>query len=108
MARPSSSHSHSHCSGKEQPDTKRGSVCQVGWGIAMSNDDSRECQLLLIFVFQPANREETNITRRRRVKSDEKNSKLFSTSTKKIQKKQADITLDPPPNCRTPTEFSWG
>ncbi|TEA29169.1 hypothetical protein DBR06_SOUSAS29910002, partial [Sousa chinensis] len=46
-----------------------------------------------------ANRERNKYHKKKESKgSMSKNSKLFSTNTKKIQKEQADITLDPPPN----------
>uniref|UniRef100_A0A8I5P3P9 E2 ubiquitin-conjugating enzyme n=1 Tax=Papio anubis TaxID=9555 RepID=A0A8I5P3P9_PAPAN len=43
---------------------------------------------------------ETNTPKKKESKvSMSKNSKLLSTSAKRIQKELADITLDPPPNC---------
>ncbi|KYO26918.1 ubiquitin-conjugating enzyme E2 E1 isoform A [Alligator mississippiensis] len=51
---------------------------------------------------QPKHRteKETNTPKKKESKvSMSKNSKLLSTSAKRIQKELADITLDPPPNC---------
>ncbi|MEQ2222917.1 hypothetical protein ILYODFUR_031474 [Ilyodon furcidens] len=45
--------------------------------------------------------QEVNPPKKRESKASmSKTSKLLSTSAKRIQKELADITLDPPPNCR--------
>ncbi|KAG7235935.1 hypothetical protein INR49_023904 [Caranx melampygus] len=45
--------------------------------------------------------QEANTPKKRESKASmSKTSKLLSTSAKRIQKELADITLDPPPNCR--------
>uniref|UniRef100_A0A8D2JKW5 Uncharacterized protein n=1 Tax=Sciurus vulgaris TaxID=55149 RepID=A0A8D2JKW5_SCIVU len=48
---------------------------------------------------------QTNTPKKKESKvSMSKNSKLLSTSAKRIQKELADITLDPPPNCSPPKD----
>ncbi|CDQ95317.1 unnamed protein product, partial [Oncorhynchus mykiss] len=67
--------------------------------IGMSDEDSRASISSSSSTHQqleknaPKKREESKA-------SMSKTSKLLSTSAKRIQKELADITLDPPPNCR--------
>uniref|UniRef100_A0ABI7WZA0 Ubiquitin conjugating enzyme E2 E1 n=1 Tax=Felis catus TaxID=9685 RepID=A0ABI7WZA0_FELCA len=54
----------------------------------------------LIYTDCMQTEKETNTPKKKESKvSMSKNSKLLSTSAKRIQKELADITLDPPPNC---------
>uniref|UniRef100_F7HC17 E2 ubiquitin-conjugating enzyme n=1 Tax=Macaca mulatta TaxID=9544 RepID=F7HC17_MACMU len=78
-----------------------GAVCGVGWGFAMSDDDSRASTSSSSSSSSNQQTEkETNTPKKKESKvSMSKNSKLLSTSAKRIQKELADITLDPPPNC---------
>ncbi|KAB0392518.1 hypothetical protein E2I00_014689, partial [Balaenoptera physalus] len=75
-----------------------------GWGggFAMSDDDSRASTSSSSSSSSNQQTEkETNTPKKKESKvSMSKNSKLLSTSAKRIQKELADITLDPPPNCR--------
>ncbi|XP_058513022.1 ubiquitin-conjugating enzyme E2 E1 isoform X2 [Ochotona princeps] len=67
----------------------------------MSDDDSRASTSSSSSSSsnQPTEKE-TNTPKKKESKvSMSKNSKLLSTSAKRIQKELADITLDPPPNC---------
>uniref|UniRef100_A0A673V9P2 Uncharacterized protein n=1 Tax=Suricata suricatta TaxID=37032 RepID=A0A673V9P2_SURSU len=70
-------HSSSRRRSTEEPDTKRGAVCGVGWEVQTNTPTKKESKV-----------------------SVSKNSKLLSTSAKRIQRELADIALDPPPNCR--------
>ncbi|KAF4799320.1 Ubiquitin-conjugating enzyme E2 E1 [Turdus rufiventris] len=79
--------------------------CQVGvcgGGVAMSDDDSRASTSSSSSSSSNQQTEkETSTPKKKESKvSMSKNSKLLSTSAKRIQKELADITLDPPPNCR--------
>uniref|UniRef100_A0A8C0TEQ4 E2 ubiquitin-conjugating enzyme n=1 Tax=Canis lupus familiaris TaxID=9615 RepID=A0A8C0TEQ4_CANLF len=75
----------------------------AGWGggFAMSDDDSRASTSSSSSSSSNQQTEkETNTPKKKESKvSMSKNSKLLSTSAKRIQKELADITLDPPPNC---------
>uniref|UniRef100_A0A2D4G0V8 Uncharacterized protein n=1 Tax=Micrurus corallinus TaxID=54390 RepID=A0A2D4G0V8_MICCO len=68
----------------------------------MSDDDSRASTSSSSSSSSNQQTEkETNTPKKKESKvSMSKNSKLLSTSAKRIQKELADITLDPPPNCR--------
>ncbi|KAJ7415454.1 hypothetical protein WISP_78339 [Willisornis vidua] len=85
---------------EEQPDTK-GEVGVCGGGVAMSDDDSRASTSSSSSSSSNQQTEkETSTPKKKESKvSMSKNSKLLSTSAKRIQKELADITLDPPPNC---------
>ncbi|KAJ7401641.1 Ubiquitin-conjugating enzyme E2 E1 [Pitangus sulphuratus] len=85
---------------EEQPDTK-GEVGVCGGGVAMSDDDSRASTSSSSSSSSNQQTEkETSTPKKKESKvSMSKNSKLQSTSAKRIQKELADITLDPPPNC---------
>ncbi|KAI1242837.1 Ubiquitin-conjugating enzyme E2 E1, partial [Lamprotornis superbus] len=74
-------------------------VC--GGGVAMSDDDSRASTSSSSSSSSNQQTEkETSTPKKKESKvSMSKNSKLLSTSAKRIQKELADITLDPPPNC---------
>ncbi|EHB08108.1 Ubiquitin-conjugating enzyme E2 E1 [Heterocephalus glaber] len=67
----------------------------------MSDDDSRASTSSSSSSSSNQQTEkETNTPKKKESKvSMSKNSKLLSTSAKRIQKELADITLDPPPNC---------
>ncbi|XP_074801756.1 ubiquitin-conjugating enzyme E2 E1 isoform X2 [Natator depressus] len=94
-------------SGQAQP--RRGGAARhkgrglgrVVGGVAMSDDDSRASTSSSSSSSSNQQTEkETNIPKKKESKvSMSKNSKLLSTSAKRIQKELADITLDPPPNC---------
>ncbi|XDA90039.1 hypothetical protein R6Z07F_019617 [Ovis aries] len=75
----------------------------AGWGggFAMSDDDSRASTSSSSSSSSNQQTEkEANTPKKKESKvSMSKNSKLLSTSAKRIQKELADITLDPPPNC---------
>ncbi|KAK2515081.1 hypothetical protein Q9233_014573 [Columba guinea] len=79
--------------------TKQVGVC--GGGVAMSDDDSRASTSSSSSSSSNQQTEkETSTPKKKESKvSMSKNSKLLSTSAKRIQKELADITLDPPPNC---------
>ncbi|XP_022370903.1 ubiquitin-conjugating enzyme E2 E1 isoform X2 [Enhydra lutris kenyoni] len=68
----------------------------------MSDDDSRASTSSSSSSSSNQQTEkEANTPKKKESKvSMSKNSKLLSTSAKRIQKELADITLDPPPNCR--------
>ncbi|XP_065522136.1 ubiquitin-conjugating enzyme E2 E1 isoform X1 [Lathamus discolor] len=91
--------------GKGREDTaaalglKQVGVC--GGGVAMSDDDSRASTSSSSSSSSNQQTEkETSTPKKKESKvSMSKNSKLLSTSAKRIQKELADITLDPPPNC---------
>uniref|UniRef100_A0A8B9U8L9 E2 ubiquitin-conjugating enzyme n=1 Tax=Anas zonorhyncha TaxID=75864 RepID=A0A8B9U8L9_9AVES len=85
---------------EEQPDTKA-EVGVCGGGVAMSDDDSRASTSSSSSSSSNQQTEkETSTPKKKESKvSMSKNSKLLSTSAKRIQKELADITLDPPPNC---------
>ncbi|XP_069504963.1 ubiquitin-conjugating enzyme E2 E1 isoform X1 [Ambystoma mexicanum] len=79
-------------------------------GLAMSDDDSRasssSSSSISSSLQQQIEREPPSVNgaptppKKKETKSSmSKNSKLLSTSAKRIQKELADITLDPPPNC---------
>ncbi|XP_069068146.1 ubiquitin-conjugating enzyme E2 E1 isoform X1 [Pleurodeles waltl] len=79
-------------------------------GVAMSDDDSRasssSSSSISSSLQQQIEREPPNLNstptppkKKESKGSMSKNSKLLSTSAKRIQKELADITLDPPPNC---------
>ncbi|NXU81748.1 UB2E1 enzyme, partial [Oreotrochilus melanogaster] len=72
-----------------------------GGGVAMSDDDSRASTSSSSSSSSNQQTEkETSTPKKKESKvSMSKNSKLLSTSAKRIQKELADITLDPPPNC---------
>ncbi|KAM9023010.1 ubiquitin-conjugating enzyme E2 E1 isoform 1-T2 [Ara ararauna] len=78
---------------------KQVGVC--GGGVAMSDDDSRASTSSSSSSSSNQQTEkETSTPKKKESKvSMSKNSKLLSTSAKRIQKELADITLDPPPNC---------
>ncbi|XP_055422864.1 ubiquitin-conjugating enzyme E2 E1 isoform X4 [Bubalus kerabau] len=69
----------------------------------MSDDDSRASTSSSSSSSSNQQTEkEANTPKKKESKvSMSKNSKLLSTSAKRIQKELADITLDPPPNCRS-------
>ncbi|KAL6036900.1 hypothetical protein STEG23_013900 [Scotinomys teguina] len=76
----------------------------AGWGggFAMSDDDSRASTSSSSSSSsnQQTEKEASTPKKKESKVSMSKNSKLLSTSAKRIQKELADITLDPPPNCR--------
>ncbi|XP_046323696.1 ubiquitin-conjugating enzyme E2 E1 isoform X1 [Marmota monax] len=74
----------------------------------MSDDDSRASTSSSSSSSSNQQTEkETNTPKKKESKvSMSKNSKLLSTSAKRIQKELADITLDPPPNCRDRVSLS--
>ncbi|XP_057280935.1 ubiquitin-conjugating enzyme E2 E1 isoform X1 [Pezoporus wallicus] len=78
---------------------KQVGVC--GGGVTMSDDDSRASTSSSSSSSSNQQTEkETSTPKKKEGKvSMSKNSKLLSTSAKRIQKELADITLDPPPNC---------
>lgn len=73
----------------------------VGGGFAMSDDDSRASTSSSSSSSSNQQTEKEGSTPKKKESkvSMSKNSKLLSTSAKRIQKELADITLDPPPNC---------
>ncbi|XP_032185627.1 ubiquitin-conjugating enzyme E2 E1 isoform X1 [Lontra canadensis] len=73
----------------------------------MSDDDSRASTSSSSSSSSNQQTEkEANTPKKKESKvSMSKNSKLLSTSAKRIQKELADITLDPPPNCRLECRF---
>ncbi|XP_038949665.1 ubiquitin-conjugating enzyme E2 E1 isoform X1 [Rattus norvegicus] len=75
----------------------------AGWGggFAMSDDDSRASTSSSSSSSSNQQTEKEGSTPKKKESkvSMSKNSKLLSTSAKRIQKELADITLDPPPNC---------
>ncbi|KAM4794421.1 ubiquitin-conjugating enzyme E2 E1 isoform 4-T4 [Cyanocitta cristata] len=78
---------------------KQVGVC--GGGVAMSDDDSRASTSSSSSSSsnQQTEKEASTPKKKESKVSMSKNSKLLSTSAKRIQKELADITLDPPPNC---------
>ena len=75
----------------------------AGWGggFAMSDDDSRASTSSSSSLSSNQQTEkEANTPKKKESKvSMSKNSKLLSTSARRIQKELADLSLDPPPNC---------
>ncbi|XP_032962948.1 ubiquitin-conjugating enzyme E2 E1-like [Rhinolophus ferrumequinum] len=93
---------------QQQPPRRHGAARHrdglfAGWGggFAMSDDDLRASTSSSSSSFSnQQTKKETNTPKKKESKvSMSKNSKLLSTSAKRIQKELADITLDPPPNC---------
>ncbi|XP_069068148.1 ubiquitin-conjugating enzyme E2 E1 isoform X2 [Pleurodeles waltl] len=90
--------------------THQGRLLPTVAGVAMSDDDSRasssSSSSISSSLQQQIEREPPNLNstptppkKKESKGSMSKNSKLLSTSAKRIQKELADITLDPPPNC---------
>nr|KAF6311411.1 ubiquitin conjugating enzyme E2 E1 [Myotis myotis] len=101
VARPSRSRSTAAAAARSSQTQREGLFAGWGGGSAMSDDDSRASTSSSSSSSsnQPTEKEANTPKKKESRVSMSKNSKLLSTSAKRIQKELADITLDPPPNC---------
>lgn len=101
VARPSRSRSTAAAAARSSQTQREELFAGWGGGSAMSDDDSRASTSSSSSSSsnQPTEKEASTPKKKESRVSMSKNSKLLSTSAKRIQKELADITLDPPPNC---------